>query len=377
MKLHGMFLVLRFKQFTPQSNHLQLVRYLNTTCPCFKYKPPERRSFIPFSKKFVKKEDLDKRPSDLEIKKKDLPVNTPTLGERVKRDGQHLFHQNDRKHGYYSDPAKANSNDNELIALLKDVKKDVQKNPKEALVRNFKIVANEVKKWGEETKTGLSWKNTIDKFPRQGDRRTEWEFKKEEDLSQWVLTVDSDWGEGYSTADLEYNPAGHAVFRGHLSTRVPADGRTQAAGYANIGTVNRRKSFARLKMLPWMYYTHLYMNVRGDGRTYMLNLNIQRDFDITWDDRYHYPLFTRGGPYWQYVKIPFGKFYFGNKGKIQDRQNRIMLELSTGMSITLADNITGPFQLEVKDIGVQLDMDNDPEWFAYEKYKVPAWYAGE
>ena len=47
------------------------------------------------------------------------------------------------------------------------------------------------------------------------------------------------------------------------------------------------------------------------------------------------------------------------------------------MSITLQDMVTGPFQLEIKDVGVMLDVDHDLETFAYEMYKVPAWYAGE
>ena len=48
----------------------------------------------------VKKEDLNKRPSDLEIAKKELPENTPTLGERLDRDVYNLFHVHDEKHGY-------------------------------------------------------------------------------------------------------------------------------------------------------------------------------------------------------------------------------------------------------------------------------------
>ena len=50
----------------------------------------------------VKKEDLNKRPSDLEIAKKELPENTPTLGERIDRDVYNLFHVQDEKQGYRS-----------------------------------------------------------------------------------------------------------------------------------------------------------------------------------------------------------------------------------------------------------------------------------
>ena len=49
----------------------------------------------------VWEEDLDKRPSDLEIKNKDLPTNTPTLEHRIMRDQVHKFHVYDRKAGYH------------------------------------------------------------------------------------------------------------------------------------------------------------------------------------------------------------------------------------------------------------------------------------
>jgi hypothetical protein len=69
-------------------------------------------------------------------------------------------------------------------------------------------------------------------------------------------------------------------------------------------------------------YTDLCLRVRGDGRTYMINVQTNTDFDAHWDDLWHYPLYTRGGPYWQEYKIPFSKFYFAAQGKIQDEQGR-------------------------------------------------------
>merc|ERR1712018_374269 len=50
---------------------------------------------------FVKSEDLDKRPSDAEIVAKNLPPNTPTLRERIKRDHIGKFYEMDKKAGYY------------------------------------------------------------------------------------------------------------------------------------------------------------------------------------------------------------------------------------------------------------------------------------
>lgn len=125
---------------------------------------------------------------------------------------------------------------------------------------------------------------------------------------------------------LCFSPLGHAVWRGELSTRVPNDGRTQAAGYVNIASKKRMLSFAREKLAEdWDYFSHLTMNVRGDGRKYMINIQVKRDFDLLWNDRWHYPLYTRGGPYWQYVKIPWSKFYLGSRGVLQDKQFAIPL----------------------------------------------------
>ena len=35
------------------------------------------------------------------------------------------------------------------------------------------------------------------RYPHPGERKNEWSFSSEDDLKQWVLTADSEWGEGY------------------------------------------------------------------------------------------------------------------------------------------------------------------------------------
>jgi NADH dehydrogenase [ubiquinone] 1 alpha subcomplex assembly factor 1 len=66
----------------------------------------------------------------------------------------------------------------------------------------------------------------------------------------------------------------------------------------------------KVDFFDWSNYTHLTMRVRGDGRSYHVNLHTYGDFDITWHDLWQFPLYTRGGPYWQTVKVPTTYFYF-------------------------------------------------------------------
>lgn len=64
-----------------------------------------------------------------------------------------------------------------------------------------------------------------------------------------------------------------------------------------------QKSFKRDAYFDWRMYSHIVLRVRGDGRSYMLNITTMGYFDIMWNDIYTYALFTRGGPYWQLSKV--------------------------------------------------------------------------
>jgi len=152
---------------------------------------------------------------------------------------------------------------------------------------------------------------------------------------------------------------------------VPQDGRIKRAGYCNLASVKRRMSFARLKPFYWdLGFTDLILWVRGDGRTYQLNLHCPGDVDLEWLDAWSFPFFTRGGPYWQYVRIPFSKFYFNHRATIQDKQVRVPLIHVQSLSFTLADRTDGPFSLEIDKIGVY-KAPYEMEKFRYESYHFP------
>nr|XP_050857924.1 complex I intermediate-associated protein 30, mitochondrial isoform X1 [Vespula vulgaris] len=197
-----------------------------------------------------------------------------------------------------------------------------------------------------------------------------WDFNgNEKSLDSWLIVCDSDYNEGYSTCKLELSPEGKAVFSGQLDFRIPKDGKIINAGYCALKTATFRKSFKRETRLDWHLYNHLIMRVRGDGRTYMINIGTKGLYDINWNDLYNYVMYTRGGPYWQYVKIPFSKFFLSSHGRIQDDQVPIPLNNISSFGIIASDKIPGPFKLEIDYIGLVYD---PFEWeeFAYEMYKV-------
>ena len=158
-----------------------------------------------------------------------------------------------------------------------------------------------------------------------------------------------------------------------MSTTAPQDGRGIRAGYANMKLVTQRKAFRRIKYLDTEYYDAIILRIRGDGRSYHFNIHTREFFDIHWMDLYSYPLYTRGGPYWQDVVIPFSKFFLSARGFIQDSQQTFDREKVTNVSISLMDQISGPFHLEIESIGMKKleGPDRLREKLAYETYKLP------
>lgn len=245
--------------------------------------------------------------------------------------------------------------------------------PIQHIKHGFQELKCEIKLWTQEVKETLKADPLL--IARPGETDLLWCFNDQKVLDKFITTCDSDHNEGYSSCGFDVSPAGRALFHGYLDTRVPKDGRIKKAGYCALRSKRIRKSFKRESTYDWNLYNTLVLKIRGDGRSYLLNISCEGYYDITWNDIYHYVLFTRGGPYWQIAKIPFSKFILGSKGRIQDKQTRIRLDRITHFGISCGDKINGVFNLEVEYIGLEFDPTHNEE-FAYEMYKTDRYIVG-
>jgi len=230
-------------------------------------------------------------------------------------------------------------------------------------------VIPELKKYVREWSDRFQFQNI--EFVSHGSYRLLAQLNDQTALNDWVLTADSDHLQGKSRASFYLNERNYAVFEGYIDTTVPKDGVVKRAGYCAVRSPVATKSLKRASTYDYFAdYTHLVVRYRGDGRPYLVNLKIQYDLDLGWQDVYSYPLFTRGGPYWQVAKIPFSKFFHGFKGRVQDKQWKVPLEKVEHYGITCSDQYSGPFHLELDYVGLLRD-ESHSENFAYEMYEVP------
>ncbi|KAG8184814.1 hypothetical protein JTE90_004912 [Oedothorax gibbosus] len=237
---------------------------------------------------------------------------------------------------------------------------------KKHIIEGQKIFVDECKLFVEETK---EYFRSDPKRYKDGDTDVFWRFDSEECLKKWRIGYDQMHNEGFSNCTLVVNDRKKGVFSGNIDTTMPKDGVRRYTGYCGIKSVKKKISFQRDACFDWREFTHLELRVKGDGRNYLVNLGLGMYYDVSWFDTYTYTMFTHGGPYWQLIRIPFSKFYFHSKGRLQDEQHPIPLNKVDSIGFTAA-GVPGPFCLEIDYIGCHVDY-NHTERFAYEMYRIP------
>ena len=237
------------------------------------------------------------------------------------------------------------------------------------------VFKEEFKLLWQETKEWMKMDNPV---YSPGEVVKVWKFDSQAAIDEWRVSVDQDWDEGFSYASFTRSPAGYGLFSGYLdSETLPKDRTVTRTGWANITSPFLRRPFFREGRYNWEFFTHLVMRVRGDGRTYAICIRTPGTMDIHWFQLYTFGLYTHGGPYWQFVRIPFSRFVFTSKGAVQDYQEWMPMDEIKSFGITMIDKNTGPFKLEIDYIGIEIEPGYDQKT-VYESYYVPqAKYVGE
>uniref|UniRef100_A0A1A8F1K4 Complex I intermediate-associated protein 30, mitochondrial n=1 Tax=Nothobranchius korthausae TaxID=1143690 RepID=A0A1A8F1K4_9TELE len=231
----------------------------------------------------------------------------------------------------------------------------------EGIKKHFKLLKQEL----TDPLIGPEGKPILEHMKEQN--RVAWEFRGPESLEGWTVSSDKEIG-GQSEVYLKLGRNDTCFLYGTLKSAPPRDGETRYSGYCTMRSKQPLASFDRKKHFDWSSFNTLHLRIRGDGRPWMINIATENYFSHQKDDLYNYFLFTRGGPYWQDVKIPFSKFFITHRGRIHDSQHPLWLDKINTIGFTLGDKADGPFQLEIDFIGVCKDYAHTED-FAYEMYK--------
>uniref|UniRef100_A0A1A8LGX8 Complex I intermediate-associated protein 30, mitochondrial n=1 Tax=Nothobranchius pienaari TaxID=704102 RepID=A0A1A8LGX8_9TELE len=231
----------------------------------------------------------------------------------------------------------------------------------EGIKKHFKLLKQEL----TDPLIGPEGKPILEHMKEQN--RVVWEFRGPESLAEWTVSSDKEIG-GQSEVYLKLGRNDTCFLYGTLCSAPPRDGETRYSGYCTMRSKQPLASFDRKKHFDWSSFNTLHLRIRGDGRPWMIHIATENYFSHQKDDLYTYFLFTRGGPYWQDVKIPFSKFFITHRGRIHDHQYPLWLDKINTIGFTLGDKADGPFQLEIDFIGVCKDYAHTED-FAYEMYK--------
>ncbi|XP_072031769.1 complex I intermediate-associated protein 30, mitochondrial-like [Amphiura filiformis] len=196
--------------------------------------------------------------------------------------------------------------------------------------------------------------------------RVIWQYEGPESVNSFLVSSDEVMG-GKSKAYVTSSRNNKLLFYGKVDTTVPRDGETERSGYCYMQLKQRYGAFNKEYLMDFRKFNKLTLRVRGDGRAYMVNMKPEMYWSDNKNDLYNYVFYTRGGPYWQDISLPFSKFFLTSGGRLQDRQAPMMMDKVKWIGIMLGDKVDGEFSLEIDNIKVEYDPSHFEE-FAYEKY---------
>ncbi|XP_075262106.1 complex I intermediate-associated protein 30, mitochondrial-like isoform X2 [Convolutriloba macropyga] len=218
-----------------------------------------------------------------------------------------------------------------------------------------------IKQWIHENKTEV---NSQYRNQAHQEQLTLFKFDSEEIVNQWASMGDAEMG-GRSKSTLAFGTNKKLLWTGNVDTAVPRDGTTFQSGYVGIRSRPFLCSFFRTGVIDLNPWNTIEIRLRGDGRRYHFNLQIDEQFEQTYEDLFFHPIFTRGGPYWEVIQIPFSHLVLSNSGIMAYQTSPPERALFRNMGFSLVEHFDGPFRLEIDYIKVLQD-DAHKQAHAYE-----------
>lgn len=151
--------------------------------------------------------------------------------------------------------------------------------------------------------------------------------------------------EKVETMDVEVNSA---VFAGELHTQLPPSENQGPKKVVRLGFAAARA------YMPWYLqdvsdFDALEIKLKSDGRRYTVNLQPESFFG---DDLYQGYLVVdkmQKGE-WVVAKLPFSDLLLTGRGRVKEVQRSFDHDQVTSLGVSIADDQSGPFRLEVEYI---------------------------
>lgn len=145
---------------------------------------------------------------------------------------------------------------------------------------------------------------------------------------------------GISTGIIKQHSSHSALFTGSLSLE-------KGGGFASVRTIPLSSNLSGLG--------GLLLNIRGDGKTYKLNLTDHRSpRDVLFQARFP----TRRDE-WMEMRIPFEKLSPTFRGRMLDGHPALDISSVRTFGLMIADRQAGPFALEIRRIVGCLSVSED------------------
>jgi NADH dehydrogenase [ubiquinone] 1 alpha subcomplex assembly factor 1 len=172
------------------------------------------------------------------------------------------------------------------------------------------------------------------------------EFSDPDITSDCKIMTDRELG-GFSSGNLAYVPAtssapAHAKFSGSIDTTLPPNKpKVQRTGYAAFRNNDRKFTLFGSGMWDIDPYTYLALNIKSDGRKYLIN--IQTD-SIVQTDIHQHRLYSKTPGQWETVLVNWHEFVRTNHGTAINPNDMMRQKIKT-LGIGLIDREPGPFEI--------------------------------